>query len=73
MPTPPPGVRVGSPAYRVFREGAYQIMRLQLQEMRHQLRDYNEQKRQQLQAEIETMKKEVLSATPAPERRADSA
>ena len=34
-------------------------MRLQLNDMRHQLRDYNEQKRQQ----FETMKKEVVSAT----------
>ncbi len=69
LPEPPPGVRVGSPAYRVFREEAYQILRLQIQEMRHQLRDYNQQKRQRL----ETTKKEVVSATPAPDRRADSA
>ena len=59
LPTPPPGVRVGSPAYRLFREEAYQMLRLQLNDMRHQLRDYNEQKRQKL-------KKEVLSAFPPP-------
>jgi hypothetical protein len=69
LPTPPPGVRPGSPADRLFREEAYQMLRLQLRETQHQLRDYNEQKRQQ----FENMKKEVMSATPAPERRADSA
>ncbi len=69
LPEPPPGVRVGSPAYRVFREEAYQSMQLQLTRMRHQLRDYNEQKRQ----EFEKKKKEMMSATPTPDRIADSA
>ena len=69
MPVPPPGVRPGSPAYRLYREEAYQVLRLQLRETQHQLRDYNQQKRQQ----FEKMKKEMLSATPAPERLADSA
>jgi hypothetical protein len=69
LPEPPPGVRVGSPAYRVFREEAYQAMQLQLTHMRHQLRDYNEQKRQ----EFEKEKKEMMSAIPAPDRLADSA
>ena len=69
MPVPPQGVRVGSPAYRVYREEAYQVMRLQLQGMRYQLRDYYEQTRQ----EGEKLKKEMMSATPAPERRADTA
>ena len=69
MPIPPPGVRPSSPACRLFREEAYQAMRLQLREMRHHLRDYNEQKRQQ----IEKMKKEMLSATPTPDRLAHSA
>jgi len=32
LPTPPPGVRPGSAAYRLFREEAYQVMRLQLRE-----------------------------------------
>jgi hypothetical protein len=67
LPTPPPGVRAGSPAYRLFREEAYQTLRLQLKETQYQLREYNEQKRQ------EYMKKEMMSATPAPERLADSA
>ena len=69
LPTPPPGVRVGSPAYHLFREEGYQIMRSAINQMRHQLREFNEQKRQQ----IEKMKKEMMSAAPAPERRADSA
>ena len=34
LPTPPPGVRPGSAAYRVFREEAYQMLRLQLRERR---------------------------------------
>jgi hypothetical protein len=69
LPTPPPGVRPGSPADRLFREEAYQMLRVQLRETQHQLRDYHEQKRQQ----FEKMKKEMMSATPAPESRANSA
>jgi len=69
LPTPPPGVRPGSAAYRLFREEAYQVMRLQLRETQHQLREFNEQKRQQ----HEIMKKEMMSAVPAPERRAETA
>ena len=48
LPEPPPGMRVGSPAYRVFREEAYQSMQMQLTRMRHELRDYNQQKREKL-------------------------
>ena len=70
MPEPPPGVRPGSVAYRVYREEAYQIMQLRVNRLRHELRDYNQQKRQQYE---ETMKKEMMSATPAPDRRAESA
>jgi hypothetical protein len=70
LPVLPPGVRPGSAAYRVFREEAYQTLRLQLHDMRHQLRDYHQQKRQQFEA---AMKKEMMSATPVPERLADSA
>jgi len=69
LPTPPPGVRVGSPAYHLFREEAYQILRLQLRDTQYQLREFNEQKRQQ----FEKIKKEMMSATPAPDRLADSA
>ena len=69
MPTPPPGVRVGSPAYRLFREEAYQILRLHVKDLQHQLREHNEQKRQQ----FEKIKKEMMSETTAPQRLADSA
>ncbi len=69
MPAPPPGLRVGSPAYHLYREEAYQMMRVQLKEMQYQLRDYNEQKRQQ----FEIMKKEMMSATPPPQPLADTA
>jgi hypothetical protein len=70
LPTPPPGMRPGSPAWCLFREEGYQIMRSQINQMRHQLREFNEQKRQQLEA---ATKKEVVSATPSPERLADRA
>ncbi len=66
MPEPPPGMRPGSPAYRVYREEAYQMMNLQLLDLRHELRDYHQQKR-------EKMKKEVMASFPVPERRADRA
>ena len=69
LPQPPPGTRPGSPADRLFREEAYQVMRLQLRDMGRQLREYNEQRRQQ----FEKMKKEMMSATPSPQRLADSA
>ena len=70
LPQPPPGTRPGSLADRLFRAEAYQMMRLQLKRMQHELRDYNQQKRQQYEA---AMKKEMMSATPAPDRLADSA
>jgi len=47
MPAPPPpGIRPGSPAFRVYREQAYQGMQMPLNSMRVQLREYNEMKRQ---------------------------
>ena len=69
LPMPPPGTRPGSPADRLFREEAYQMLRLQLRETQHQLRDYNEHKRQQ----FEQTKKEMMSETPAPQRLAETA
>ena len=70
LPTPPPGLRVGSPAYHVFQGEAYQTLRLQVKRMQFELRDYNQQKRQQYEA---AMKKEMMSETAAPQRLADSA
>jgi len=69
IPTAPPGVRVGSPAYHLFQEEAYQILRLSVKRLQHELRDHNEQKRQQ----FEKMKKEMMSAPPPPDRRAETA
>ena len=48
IPTAPPGVRVGSAAYHLFREEAYQVLRLSVKRLQHELRDYNQQKRQQV-------------------------
>jgi hypothetical protein len=70
LPEPPPGVRAGSPAYRLFREEGYQVLRAQVTRMKFELREYNEQKRQQYEAE---MKKEMMSAAPAPQTLADTA
>jgi hypothetical protein len=70
LPEPPPGTRVGSPAYRLYCEEGYQMLRLQLKATQFQLREYNQQKRQQYEAE---MKKEMMSETAAPQRLADSA
>ena len=69
IPTPPPGVRVGSPAYHLFREEGYQMLRLHVKDLQHQLREHTEQKRQQFEA----TRKEMMSETPAPERRASTA
>lgn len=66
MPQPPPGVRPGSVAHRVYREEAYQMLRLEVNQLRRDLRDYHAQQR-------EPLKKEVMAAFPAPERRADTA
>ena len=70
LPEPPPGVRPGSVAYRLFREEAYQMMRLRINDLQHQLREFNQQKRQQYE---KTKKEEMMSATPAPQPLADSA
>jgi len=70
LPEPPPGTRVGSPAYRLFRDEGYQILRESVKRLQHELRDYHEQKRQQYEAE---MKKDRMSATPAPQPLAESA
>ncbi|MFZ1137079.1 MAG: hypothetical protein WAN69_19170 [Candidatus Korobacteraceae bacterium] len=69
LPAPPPGMRLGSAQYRVYRDEAYQALNVRLNSMKHQLRDYNEQKRQQ----FEKMRKEMMSAAPSAEPLADSA
>ena len=70
VPAPPPGVRPGSPADRLYRDEAYQMMRLRIKGLQHELREYHEQKRQQFE---EMMKKEMMSATPVPQPLADTA
>jgi hypothetical protein len=68
LPTPPAGLRPSSAQYKVYREEAYQSLNMQLNSMRHQLRDYYEEKRKQ----AEKIRQEAMSATP-PERLANSA
>lgn len=68
LPAPSPGMRLGSAQYRVYREKAYQTLNAQLNSMRHQLRDYYEEKKQQ----PEQLTKEMLSAIP-PKGRANTA
>jgi hypothetical protein len=70
LPEPPPGVRAGSPAYRLFREEGYQVLRAQVTRMKFELRDYYEQKRQQYEAE---MTKDRMSAAAAPQPLAETA
>jgi hypothetical protein len=62
-------VRPGLPAFRLLREEDYQAIRLQLNDMRHQFREVNQLKHQQFEA----MKKEVVSATPPPQRHSGTA
>ena len=59
LPAPAPGMRIGSPQCRVYREEVCQSLNMQLNSMKHQLRDYYEEKRQQ----VEKLRKEMLSAT----------
>ena len=69
LPAPPPGLRPGSPQYRIYREAAYQDLNVQLNNMKHQLREYYEIKRK----EGEKLKKEMMSAISAVQPRAESA
>ena len=69
LPEPPAGLRVGSPAWHIYRDETYKMLRYQISALRYQLRDYHEEKRQQL----EQLKKEMMSAAPPPRPAADSA
>ncbi len=69
FPVPPPGLRPGSLQYRIYREAAYQDLNMKVNSMNRQLREYYEMKRK----EGEKLKKEMMSAVPAPQRRADTA
>ncbi len=65
-PAPPPGIRIGSAQYRIYREEAYQSLNIQLNRMRHELRDYYEEKNKPIKDEIEKMRKEMASAKASP-------
>jgi hypothetical protein len=69
LPAPPPGMRIGSPQYHVYREEAYQNLNALVNSMRHQLRDYYEMKRKESEKLIE----EAMSVPPPQERLANSA
>jgi hypothetical protein len=76
---PAPGMRLGSPQYRIYREECYQAMTMQLNNMKHDLRDYHEMKRKELVEQLKKdgmlveTKKAVASATPVPGQRNGSA
>ena len=63
-PPPPPGIRFGSVQHRLYREENYQGLNMQINRMKHELREYHEQKRKESEKKIEALKKEMLSATP---------
>ena len=68
-PPPPPGVRPGSAQYRVYREEVYQSLNIRINRMKHDLRDYYEQKRK----ENEKLAKEAMGVTLPPKPLATSA
>jgi hypothetical protein len=72
-PPPPPGVRPGSAQYRVYREEVYQSLNIRINRMKHELRDYHEQKRKESEKLAEEFKKEAMSATPPPKPVSKSA
>jgi hypothetical protein len=63
---PPPGMRFGSAQHRLYREENYQGLNMQINRMKHELREYHEQKRKENEKQIEALKKEMLSAMPQP-------
>ena len=72
-PPPPPGIRFGSVQHRLYREENYQGLNMQINRMKHELREYHEQKRKENEKKIEALKKEMLSAAPPPQPVATSA
>ena len=67
MPPPaPPGVRPGSAADRLYRDESFQMLRLQVQNLRFQLREYHAMKDKQLKEEFEKMRKPAEAANPQP-------
>jgi hypothetical protein len=72
-PPPPPGIRFGSVQHRLYREENYQGLNMQINRMKHELREYHEQKRKENEKKIEALKKEMMSAAPPPKPVATSA
>jgi hypothetical protein len=72
-PPPPPGMRFGSAQHRLYREEVYQGLNMQINRMKHELREYHEQKRKENEKKIEALKKEMMSAAPPPKPVATSA
>jgi hypothetical protein len=70
---PPPGVHLTPAQFRVYREEAYQVLNMQINRMRGELREYYEMKRKQAEREIAEFKKEARAATDSPEPIATSA
>jgi len=68
-PAPPPGMRLGSAQYQVYREEVYQGLNMRINRMKHELRDYHEQKRK----ENEKLAKEARGVTLPPQPLATSA
>jgi hypothetical protein len=70
---PPPGVHLTRAQFRVYREEAYQVLNMQINRMRGELREHYEMKRKQAEKEIAEFKKEARAATDSPEPIATSA
>jgi hypothetical protein len=68
-PPPPPGMRLGSAQHRLYREEVYQGLNIRINKMKHDLRDYYEQKRK----ENEKLAKEAMGVAPPPKPLATSA
>lgn len=62
-------MRIGSPQYRIYREEVYQSLNMQLNNMKHELRDHYKEKRK----ESEKLVKEARSVTPPPDGLANTA
>jgi hypothetical protein len=62
-PPPPPGMRFGSTQHRLYREEVYQGLNMQINRMKHELRDYYEQKRKETEKLVNEARKEAGLAT----------
>jgi len=58
-PAPPPGMRLGSAQYRIYREEVYQGLNIRLNRLKHELREYHEQKRKESEKLVNEARKEA--------------